>query len=146
MHAILLLATMLAVPSDAELVRVFYMPEDKVFILVANRAFCQKGETEFVCIKRITDRFCPRDSGGRCIASDIIDNSTLPPRAKRDKWRGRGGRVWVDETVVTAAEELSAAEKELDDELAKPSPDPVKALKLQRKLEKLKQSPRIPRL
>ena len=55
----------------------------------------------------------------------------------REKLRGEKGQpLRIDNTVVTQAEKRKTVEDELDAELAKQSPSAVKAIKLNRKLEK----------
>ena len=66
-----------------------------------------------------------------------IDPKTLPSRKYRDKWRGKkGDGIKVDHSVVTKAEKRQLLEDKLDVELDKPTPDPIKAMKLQRQLQK----------
>lgn len=68
---------------------------------------------------------------------DDIDPATLPDRKDRDKWRGsKATGLRVDQSVVTLAERRQAVEDALDAELAKPVPNAVTALKLQRRLDK----------
>ena len=68
-----------------------------------------------------------------------INESALPKydSATRNKWRKKaGGGVKIDNTVITKAEKIKKIEDNLDAELAKANPDAIKALKLQRKLDK----------
>lgn len=66
-----------------------------------------------------------------------IDPTALPDRKDRDKLRGKKGEgIRVDHSIVTMSEKRQAIEDGLDAELAQTNPDPVKAMKLQRKLEK----------
>jgi hypothetical protein len=70
---------------------------------------------------------------------DDIDSNDFPDKTKKAKWRGEKGKgVWVDESIITPAEARKAKEDELDAELAKESPDPVKVIRLNRDLEKMK--------
>lgn len=79
----------------------------------------------------------------RALPYDDMEAEGLPPREKngvsvRNKWRGAKGRgVWVDESVVTRTEKISKIAGELDAELGKNSPDIVRAMRLQRELNKL---------
>ncbi len=65
---------------------------------------------------------------------DDVDGSSIPVNdGDRDRWRGSKGQgVSIDNTVVLRRD----IEKQLDDELAKPNPSPIAALRLQRKLDK----------
>lgn len=70
---------------------------------------------------------------------DDVDESQIPDKKYRAKWRGsKGNGVYIDDTVVTEAEKRLVIEQQLDAELAKPIPtltDITNALKLQRKLD-----------
>ena len=68
---------------------------------------------------------------------DDVDPITLPDRKDRMKWRGNKSQgLSVDNTVITLAEKRQAVEDALDTELAKSTPDTIKAMRLQRKLDK----------
>ncbi len=62
-----------------------------------------------------------------------IDSSTLPQdRKDRDRWRGnKTTGIKIDNTVVLRKDLL----KQLDGELAKSSPNVVKTMRLQRKID-----------
>lgn len=133
-HIILLLVASFA--SGENLVRVFYQPDGKIAVGVANRELCRPAESESACVQRVTDRFCPKNKSGSCLPSTIMEAASLPPRSKRDKWRGsKATGVRADESVITKAEKVAAAEAALDAELAKAEPDSVKVIALQRSLE-----------
>lgn len=69
---------------------------------------------------------------------DDIEHTNLP-KAEMKKWRGEKGKgIWVDESIVTPKEKRKAIELELDTELAKDTPDPVKVIRINRELEKMK--------
>lgn len=69
---------------------------------------------------------------------DLIDSKDLP-KCPSYKWRGEKGKgIWIDESIVTPAEKRKAKEAELDAELAKDNADPVKVIRLNRELEKMK--------
>jgi hypothetical protein len=68
---------------------------------------------------------------------DDIEPSELPSRKDRDKWRGKKGQgIYIDHSIITEAEKRQAIEDELDAELTKDNPDAIKAVRLQRKLDK----------
>lgn len=70
---------------------------------------------------------------------DDYDPKDFPDKTKKAKWRGAKGKgIWVDESIVTPKERRQAKEAELDAELAKDNPDPVKVIRLNRELEKMK--------
>ena len=133
----LLMTFMLAAAAaDARRVRVFYEPNGEVRVLSPN---CARGETPESCLARVGAKDCPRTARGSCLPFDDMDDSALPSREKRDKWRGRkGAGVRVDESVITHKERVDAAAAALDAELAKPAPDPVQVIRLSRALEKFK--------
>ncbi len=69
---------------------------------------------------------------------DIINSEDLP-KEKPDKWRGSKGKgIWIDESIITPKEARKAKEDELDAALADPNTDPVKVIRLNRELEKMK--------
>lgn len=140
MRRLLSIALMLPASfSSAELVRVFYRPDNTVAVLRVAPQACSPKEKPASCLSRIAKRDCPHDDRGACLPFDDMDDSRLPDRAKRGKWRAKKGQgIKVDETIVTPEEHRASIEKELDDELSKPTPDPIKALKLQRQLDKLR--------
>ncbi len=115
--------------------RVYYHADDSVSIIIPALKSRRKGESEAVWLKRVyekTEQF--RDG----LPFDDIDTSQLPPdRKARDKWRGsKGNGVHVDNTIVTVAEKRQKVEDDLDAELAKPAPNAIVAMRLQRKLDK----------
>lgn len=63
-----------------------------------------------------------------------MDTSQLPQnREDRDRWRGtKATGIKIDSTVILRKDLL----KQLDDELAKTNPNAIKALRLQRKIDK----------
>lgn len=70
-----------------------------------------------------------------------IDSSQLPQdRKTRDKWRWNlvDKIIYIDNSVILKREQIEAKTVELDTELAKPTPDVIKALKLYREIEILR--------
>lgn len=128
---------LLASSASAFPVRVFYKPNGGVIVLSA--VMCGKDESPQACLERVGAKDCPRTEAKECLPYDDIDSSQLPDRSTRNKWRGnKATKLRVDNTVVTQSEKMANAEADLEAELEKPSPDPVKVIKLQRKLEKAK--------
>ena len=68
---------------------------------------------------------------------ETVDASSLPDEPSREKWVLRKGQPpSVDLSVVTGAEKHQALEDEIDRELESDNPDPVKVVRLARKIEK----------
>ncbi len=141
--------------------RVVYRPDGTVAVLQASLKARREGESDQdlldrVCLKIIgetqkmldAEKNKPNPNPEKVIKLtsyllkpnydyDDIDPSTLPPRKDREKWRGnKTTGLIVDNSIVTDAEKRQTLEEDLDAELAKPTPNAVKAIRLQRKLEK----------
>ena len=70
---------------------------------------------------------------------DDVLVSDLPPNYNIETLRGAKGQLLtIDSTVVTQADKRQKIENDLDKELGKANPNAIKALKLQRKLDKRK--------
>jgi hypothetical protein len=117
-------------------VRVWYWSSGKVSVSYPDKRPEKKPEgltTDEWALKQFENipKKAPRFQG---IPFDDVNSSTLPVRDKnRDRWRGSKGQdIRIDDTVILRQDLF----KQLDDELAKPNPDAVKAMKLQRKLDK----------
>ena len=97
------------------------------------------NETESQWLKRVYEKTEVHKQG---LPFDDIDASQLPQDANgkkvdREKWRGNQGQgVSIDGTIVTDTEKRKAIEDRLDTELAKPTPNAIAAMRLQRKLDK----------
>ena len=121
-----------------KLCRVVYKPDGTVAVIHAalDARDVEGGET--------LEAFYTRAFGAAMAGTELeglpyddIDPATLPSRTEREMWRGaKGAGVWIDTTVKTTAERRAALEAQIDAELAQASPDPVRLLKLKRKLEK----------
>ena len=72
---------------------------------------------------------------------DIEHSELLAIRPQRDKWRWDKVKkeVFIDNTIVTRREKMEVKQLEIDIELTKETPDPIKAIKLWRELEIIKQ-------
>lgn len=118
------------------LCRVFYKADGTVAVVHPVFKARRLDETEQEFLDRAYAK-AEKESGLTGLDFDDTDTANLPDRKDRDKWRGQKGQgVSVDQTVVTGAERRQAVEAQLDTELAKPTPDPVKALQLRRQIEK----------
>lgn len=116
--------------------RVYYRPDGTVAVVHPVFKARRLDETEQEFLDRAYAK-AEKESGLTGLDFDDTDTANLPDRKDRDKWRGQKGQgVRVDPSVVTRAERRQAVEAQLDAELAKPNPNPVQALKLQRRLEK----------
>jgi hypothetical protein len=121
----------------AEKVRVFYRPNGKVSVLYIVNKACKKTETSQQCFKRIVEKDCPKDAQGKCYPYKDMDSSQLPGREYRGKWRNDGANnIKVDHTIVLKSEELALLNSQLDDELAKPEPNPVEVIRIKREIDK----------
>lgn len=67
---------------------------------------------------------------------NVSDMPSLKCVAKLRGEKGKG--IWIDESIITPKEARKAKEDALDAELAKPNPDPVTVIRLNRELEKMK--------
>lgn len=112
---------------------IVYRPDSKVSVIHPNYSNKKEDETEDVFLERVRLKTNVSDH-----PFDIVDKTSLPQdRSKRDKWRGEKGKgIKIDESIITLAEKRQALEDELDAELENPSGNPMKALKLQRRLDK----------
>ncbi len=130
------------------LARVFYRTDGGITVrrvnkklkakLIAEKLMQGITDTEFfdVCQNQLSTEVRPRLVGA---TYDDIEEADLPAydSSTRPKWKKKlGGGVEIDNTIITDAEKRVAIEKQLDDELAKQNPNPIEALKLQRKLDK----------
>ena len=128
--------------------RVFYRTDGGITVRRVNKHHKQKlmdegimdgnTDTEFfdICQFQLSPQIRPILVGA---TYDDIEETDLPvyDSSTRNKWRKKvGGGVKIDNSVVTTVEKRKAIEGELDAELAKPAPNPIVALRLQRKLDK----------
>lgn len=124
--------------------RVFVQPDGKVLILTVAPNACYQGEDKQACFDRIALQDCPKDNGA-CLPYKDVNKADLPPRVSRDKWRAdpkspeKGIRV--DNSIILKREILAEKEAAIDAELAKPAPNPVEVIRLQRDLEKARRTP-----
>ena len=113
-------------------IRVFYKPDNLICLLHLVREL-KEGETFEQALDAETIKT------GLNFPYDDFDPKDFPDKSKKEKWRGEKGKgIWVDETIITPKERRQAKELELDTELAKPNPDPVLVIRLNRELEKMK--------
>jgi hypothetical protein len=116
--------------------RVFYRPDGRVTVLHPAPKARRINEADDAFYERVFASAMTK-AGLSGLDFDDMDDALLPPRAERDKWRGSKGQgVRVDGTVVTKAERRAMVEAALDQELSKPNPDAVEAIRLRRRLEK----------
>lgn len=115
--------------------RVVYKPGGEVSVLYPAPKARRQFETDADFYPRIFADIAKK-GGLEELPFDDVDTATLPDRKDRDKWRGgKATGLRVDLSVVTLAERRKAVEDTLDAELAKPQPNAVAALKLQRQLD-----------
>jgi len=115
-------------------VRIFYRDNKSIIYMVPIFKEKKAGQTDedFMTEQSIKAKL---DN----VPFDDFDTKDLPDRSKMSKWRGEKGKgVWIDESIVLPAELRKAKADELDTELAKENPDPVKVIRLNRELEKMK--------
>jgi hypothetical protein len=116
--------------------RVFYRPDGAVAIVHPAPKAKRQGETDEAFFERTCFDAAVK-AGLSGLDFDDMDDSLLPPRSDRDKWRGvKGQGVRIDHTIITKAERRAALEAELDAELAKPNANEITAMRLKRKLDK----------
>lgn len=140
---IALLLLFITMNAGAFPVRVYYKPNGKVIVFQA--VACNSGEDPQACLQRIAARDCPKDDAGACLPSDDMDSAQLPSRETRNQWRGnKATKLRVDASYKTQKMRIAEAQDELDSELAKQSPDPVKLIKAQHKLEKARKEKDTP--
>lgn len=114
-------------------IRVFYKTDGLISLLYLVRKL-KDGETEAQALDAESKK-----AGLDALPFDDFDPKDFPDKSKKEKWRGEKGKgIWVDESIVTPKEKRQAKEAELDAELAKDTPDPVKVIRLNRELEKMK--------
>jgi hypothetical protein len=116
-------------------VRVYYKPDGSVVVIHPAPKARRKGESNQDFLDRVATK-AAYSAGLEGLPYDDVDPATLPDRKDRDKWRGSKAQgLRIDPSVVTLAEQRQAVEYALDAELAKPAPNAVTALKLQRQLD-----------
>lgn len=134
MKRIIFVAALLfvAISAESQMVRVRFTPEGK--ICVYNFPWYEKKVTE------TNKQFMDRKYRGIDSYKDM-NSSELPNRTNRDKWRWnlKDKEIYVDESIITKKEKYEAKTAELDTELKKETPDPVKVISIQREREKIKQ-------
>lgn len=114
-------------------IRVFFKPDNNLAMLYLVRQL-KDGETESQALD--AEMAKARLDG---LPFSDIDPKDMPDKTKKEKWRGSKEKgIWIDESIVTPNEARKAKEDELDTELAKPNADPVKVIRLNRELEKMK--------
>lgn len=120
------------------LVRVVYRADDTVAVIHPAIKSRRPGESDAALLIRVGQKAMDADPLLIGRPFEDVNKSTLPPdRTLREKWRKKqGGGVEIDHSFITKAEKRKAVEDDLDAELDKASPDPVKVLKFQRKLDK----------
>lgn len=114
--------------------RIVYKPDGSVSIINPIPEAKREDETEEEFLTRNQNKI-PALAG---LPYDDVEKDDLPAdRSQRDKWRGsKGAGVYVDESVITEPERRKALEEELDLELERQNPNPVTAIRLQRRLQK----------
>lgn len=106
-------------------IRAFYKPNGEVILMYLVRPL-KEGET----YEQALDAESSRASYGT-LPHDDYDPKDFPDKTKKDKWRGEKGKgIWIDESIVTPKELIAQKKKELQEELAKESPDPVKVVRM----------------
>ncbi len=136
---ILLILMFCWVSLFAEVKRVFFKPDGTISDLLYNWNLKKAEETNTEFMDRIMNKDFAwlKDYPYK----DIEHSELLAIRPQRDKWRHKGDKkIFIDNTIITKAEKVEAKENALDEELAKETPDPIKALRLQREIEKIKSS------
>ncbi len=119
--------------------RVYYNPDNTIRTVVQAAPRSRKpDEAESEWLKRIYNKSAALYVG---LEYEDIDISQLPQgqdrKGREVKWKGsKGVAITVDNTILTETEKKQKIEDDLDAELAKSNPDAIKALKLQRKLDK----------
>src|SRR5688500_2831916 len=121
--------------------RAIVRPDGGVSVVHPNVAARRPGESDAQLLARAT----PPELQGR--AFHDLDSDALPPRAEpctepgcdqehptRDQWRLRGNAIDVDRALPNRHAELAHLARDLDRELAKPSPDLARVADLQRQL------------
>lgn len=113
-------------------IRVFYEADKSLRMLYLVRKL-REGETESQALDLETSR------AGITLPFDDFEPTQFPDKSKKAKWRGEKGKgIWIDESIITPKEARKAKEDALDAELAKPNPDPVAVIRLNREMEKMK--------
>ena len=120
--------------------KVYYETDGNVRILVPAQNCRRVNESDTDLFNRIVADAERKDPSLVSMDSEEKDVRDFPvgyDNSNREKLRGEKGQpLRIDNTVVTQAEKRKTVEDELDAELAKQSPSAVKAIKLNRKLEK----------
>lgn len=112
--------------------RVFYRPNGEVAVAYPAPKAQRKDETEAQFLERV---YRQAKKGTDFKNSDYKDMlvSELPPRTRRDAWRGDKTKgLWVDANFVTHGEEIKAVQDQIDAEIAKPDPDNDKVFQLEK--------------
>ena len=113
--------------------RVYYYPDGQIVVLQPSGIKLDNETKDEFFIRQIEKSFYHKQG----LDYDDIDTSQLPVDAERDKWRGsKGNGIHIDNTIVTVREKRQKVEDDLDTELVKSNPNAIKAIKLQRKLDK----------
>lgn len=117
-------------------VRVFFRPDGGVSVMWLNPK--RKDVSSF-------DAEATKIPALEGVPFEDMENTTLPPRAQRGKWRWRmaGGQreVHVDDQVRTKQELMDGAAAELEAETKKRSPDTAEVSRLCARLEILRIKP-----
>jgi hypothetical protein len=99
----------------------------RVFYRVDGRVFVFYGDDLDLPFRKNPNKYNPMEF------KDMDDSQIPQDRLDRDRWRGtKATGIKVDATVILRRD----IEEQLDAELAKPVPNSIAALKLQRKLDK----------
>ncbi len=114
--------------------RVFYRPDGSVMPMRLDMERNCPSQSEPDCFKQQMIN----NPSWNSLPHDDVPTSQLPDWTQVSKWRGaKGQAVWVDNMLVLKQDEIDKLTKNLDDEFAASSPDPVKVAQLQRSIEKV---------
>jgi hypothetical protein len=123
-------------------VRVIYKPDNSVAIFVPAWEAKRKLETPMEYLERsFAKALSGVDRNGlpnplKGLPYEDIDRKDMP-KTDRDKWRRKaGGGVEIDLSVMTQQEKKQSLFDQIDLELEKETPDPIKILKLRTKIQK----------
>jgi hypothetical protein len=117
-------------------IRILYQPDEQVVLLHPALKNRRLGESEEQHLKRYYKEIISKFPKYKDLPFEDKHVDDLP-KEDREKWRGsKGNGVRIDESIKTVQEKRKVVEDALDAELAKPDGDPMKALRLQRKLNK----------
>lgn len=124
-------------------VRVWHNPDGSVRVTYPNPKGRREGETEAAFFARVMATTAAKVPDLAGLPFVDVDSSALPAREAactvcggthptRNQWRIAAGKVKVDAAVPNPHRIHAHALRDLDAELAKDLPDPVKVIGLQR--------------